>query len=178
MKRVFAAAAVLLIAATSVAQAQEKASAANASATGMTALLGMVKGNILKAAEQVPEEKYSYQPTKEVRTLGALLAHIADAQTFFCSQLTASPKDYSDATEKGAKTKAEIVAALTKSFEACDAAYGAVTDANLSKPLTIFGNKTNVAGAMTFNTAHDWEHYGNIVTYMRMLGMVPPSSQR
>lgn len=178
MKRVIAAAAVLLVGSSSVALAQEKASAANASAASMTVLYHMVKGNILKAAEQVPEEKYSYQPTKEVRTFGALVAHIADANNFFCSQLTAAPKQYSDATEKGVTAKAELVAALSKSFAACDAAYGAVADADLVKPLTVFGNKTNFAGTMTFNTSHNWEHYGNIVTYMRLLGMVPPSSQQ
>lgn len=176
MRRVLAAAVILVVGFASTALAQEKASA-SAAVAGLTGPLVMVKGNIIKAAEQVPEDKWSFQPTKEVRTLGAIFAHIADANTFFCSLITSQPKQYSDATEKNAKTKAEIIAALNKSFADCEAAYGAVTDADLAKPVNIFGNPTNWAGGMTMNTAHDWEHYGNIVTYMRMLNMVPPSSQ-
>lgn len=177
MKLVAAAAALLLVGA-SVAQAQDKASGANASVAGITGVYDLGKNFILKAAEQVPEEKFAFQPTKDVRTLGALFAHIADAQTFFCSQFSAAPKEYSDKVEKTAKTKAEIVAALKASFTACDAAYKSVTDAALTKPLTIFGMPMNFAGALTLNASHDWEHYGNIVTYMRLIGMVPPSSQQ
>lgn len=177
MKRIATAAAIVLVAA-SAAQAQEKASPANASVMGMTAIYSMGKANILKAAEQIPEDKYSFQPTKDVRTVGALFAHIADAQNFFCDQLSGTPKQYSDAVEKTAKTKAELVAALKASFAACDAAYGSVTDAKLSTPVTIFGNPANFAAVLTMNASHDWEHYGNIVTYMRILGMTPPSSQQ
>ena len=177
MKRIAAAFAVLLIAGASQAQAQEKASGA-ASTNGIAAVFHMAHGNIVKAAEQIPEDKFSFQPTKEVRTIGALFAHIADANNFFCSQVTGSPKNYADTVEKTAKTKADIVAALKASYSACGAAYGGVTDADLTKALKIFGNDTNVAGALAFNTAHNWEHYGNIVTYMLMNGMVPPSSQQ
>ena len=166
----------LLLASTS-AFAQEKASTANGSVQGITAVYNIAKANILKAAEQVPEDKYGFQPTKDVRTMGALFAHIADAQNFFCSQVSASPNQYSDAVEKTAKSKAELVAALKASFAKCDAAYAALTDADLTKPLNIFGNEANYAGALTLNASHDWEHYGNIVTYMRINGMVPPSSQ-
>ena len=178
MKRVVAAAALFLIAGTSVAQAQDKASGANASAQGIAAIYNAAKVNILKAAEQIPEAGYAYQPTKEVRTTGALFAHIADAQTFFCSQFGGSPKQYAATVEKNAKTKAEVIAGLKASFDACDAAYAAVTDADLTKPLNIFGNDLNYAAALTMNASHNWEHYGNIVTYMRINGMVPPSSQQ
>jgi uncharacterized damage-inducible protein DinB len=178
MKRVAAVFAVLLVAGTSIAQAQQKASGSAVSTAGITGVFHMAHANIVKAAEQIPEDKFSFQPTKDVRTLGAIFAHVADANTFFCSQVTGTPKEYSDKVEKTAKTKAEIVAALKASYDACGAAYGAVTDADLTKGLKIFGNDMNVAGAMTMNTSHNWEHYGNIVTYMRLNGMVPPSSQQ
>lgn len=177
MKRAAAVFAVLAVTGSSVALAQEK-SAGKAQMNALAAIFHMAHGNLVKAAEQIPEDKYSFQPTKEVRTIGALFAHVADANNFFCSQVTGTPKQYADAIEKSAKTKAEIVAALKASYDACGAAYGAVSDADLGKPLTIFGNATNYAGAVSFNTAHNWEHYGNIVTYMRMNGMVPPSSQQ
>ena len=176
MKRIAAACAVLLVAGASVAQAQEKASTASASTTGITNLFHMAHGNIVKAAEQIPEDKYAFQPTKEVRSLGALFAHIADANFMFCSMVGGTPATGS--VEKTAKTKAEIVAALKASYDACGAAYGKITDADLQKPLKIFGRDSNFAGALTFNTSHNWEHYGNIVTYMRLNGLVPPSSQQ
>lgn len=176
--RVIAAAALMLVATSSSAYAQEKASAANASVMGITAIYSQAKAYLVAAAEQIPEDKYSYQPTKDVRSVGALIAHIADAQNFFCTQVTASPAKYADKVEKNAKTKAELVAALKASFAACDAAYAGVTDAQLATPVNIFGRPGNYAAVLTLNSSHDWEHYGNIVTYMRMLGMTPPSSQQ
>ncbi len=178
MKRIAAAVAILSVCGVSAAQAQDKASSSRAGTEGISAIYSMAKTFVVKAAEQIPEDKYSYQPTKDVRTVRALFAHIADANTFFCSQVTAQPNQYADKTEKNAKTKAEIVAALNASFAACDAAYAGVSDADLGKPLTVFGQQRNVAAVLTMNAAHDMEHYGNIVTYMRTLGMVPPSSQQ
>ena len=175
MKRVAAVFAVLVAFGASAAEAQEKASG-SASTMGITNLFHMAHANIVKAAEQIPEDKYAFQPTKEVRTLGALFAHIADANFMFCSMVGGTPGTAS--AEKTAKTKAEIVAALKASYDACGAAYGKVTDADLAKPVKIFGQDSNYAGALTFNTSHNWEHYGNIVTYMRLNGMVPPSSQQ
>lgn len=180
MKRIIAAAAVLIVSTASMAQAQEKASAnsARAATQGIAALFDQTKSFLIATADQIPEDKYSFQPTKEVRTVGAMLAHIADANNFFCSQLTSAPKQYSDAVEKSAKTKAELVTALKASFATCDIAYASVTDADLARPITIFGQPRNVAGVLAMNAAHDMEHYGNLVTYMRILGMTPPSSQR
>ena len=178
MKRTILLSALMLAGAASLAHAQEKASSARVVADGITGIYAQTKMFVVKAAEQIPEDKYGYQPTKDVRTIGALFAHIADANNFFCSQVGASPKQYSDAVEKTAKTKAELLTALKASFATCDAAYGAATDADLSRSITIFGRPTNIAGALTMNAAHDMEHYGNLVTYMRMIGMTPPSSQQ
>jgi uncharacterized damage-inducible protein DinB len=178
MKRIAVAAAMLVMTTASIAHAQNKASSANAAAQGITAIYDQTKGFLVAAAEQIPEDKYAFQPTKDVRTVGALFAHIADANNFFCGQISGQGKQYSDAVEKTAKTKAELVTALKASFAACDAAYGAVTDAELARPMTIFGMQRNLAGVLAMNAAHDMEHYGNLVTYMRIIGMTPPSSQR
>jgi uncharacterized damage-inducible protein DinB len=179
MKRSFTVAAAMLIASATSALAQQtdhKASTAAVAANGIAALYNMSKANIVAAADQMPEDKYAFQATKDVRSFGQLIGHIADAQNFFCAQIAGAPKQYAATAEKLA-TKAELVGALKASFATCDAAIAAVTDAELVKPLTIFGNQSNVAGAMTFVTSHNWEHYGNIVTYMRLNSMVPPSSQ-
>ncbi len=175
MRTLLLATGLLLVA--SAAQAQQKASGANAAATGIQNIYGTAKEYILKAAEQVPEAKYSFQATKDVRTFGQILGHIVDAQNNICSSATAAPKPYSTATEKTVTTKAGLIAALKTSFAACDAAYAATSDAALSRMATLFGQPATVSQVLTMNAAHDFEHYGNLVTYMRLMGMVPPSSQ-
>ena len=180
MKYPTAVAALFVLASAGGLQAQapqaEKASAARPAAMGMSQIFGLAKANVLKSADQMPEEKYSFQATKEVRTFGQLLGHIADANNFFCATIAGTPKQYEVVVEK-LSTKADLTAALKKSFDACDAALAGVTDADLARPVDIFGNKANVAAAITLLSSHGWEHYGNIVTYMRLNGMTPPSSQ-
>jgi uncharacterized damage-inducible protein DinB len=170
----------LLILAATVSAQEQKASGggtANPATAGITRMYSEVKANILKTAEQVPADKYSYQPTPQVRTLGQILAHIADAQNNVCAAAVGDVKRYADTVEKTATTKAAITTALKASFDACDAAYAKTTDAALARNTTVFGSPASIAYALTLNASHDWEHYGNLVTYMRMLGMVPPSSQ-
>jgi hypothetical protein len=73
-------------------------------------------------------------------------------------------------------TKAEIQKALAASFSECDHAFQMITAANANEGITLFGMAHTRIGGMAFNTAHNFEHYGNIVTYMRINGLVPPSS--
>jgi len=135
----------------------------------------VVKGYITKAAAQVPEATYKYQPTKEVRTMGQLFGHIANANGMICGTASGMKPASSGDAEKLA-TKAEIEKALAASFAACDHAFTMITTANANEPVKLFGMAHTRIGAMAFNTAHDFEHYGNIVTYMRINKMVPPSS--
>ena len=135
----------------------------------------MVKGYVTKAAAQVPEDKYKYQPTKEVRTMGQLFGHIANASVLICNTASGMKTSGGGDAEKLA-TKAEIQKALADAFSACDHAFGMVTSANANETVTLFGQTHSRIGAMAFNNAHNFEHYGNIVTYMRINGMVPPSS--
>src|SRR5688572_25189488 len=91
-------------------QPQEKSSGADPAVAGLQRMYSMVKGYIGKAAEQVPEEKYSFQPTKDVRTFGQIIAHIVDAQTTVCSAAKGKEQPYSDATEKTVTGKAALIA--------------------------------------------------------------------
>ena len=134
----------------------------------------MVKGYITKAAAQVPEDKYKYQPTKEVRTMGQLFGHIADANGMICAT-AAGMKPPAGGAEKLA-TKAEIQKAVADGFAVCDKALASITAANANETVNLFGMTHSRIGAMAFNSAHLFEHYGNVVTYMRINGMVPPSS--
>ena len=177
MKRSTAIAALLVLAGTATAQAQEKASSMRMTTEGMSSIYNIAKGYILKTAEQVPQDKYAFQATKEVRTIGQLLGHIADSQHMFCSVAEGKAAPPENAGSEKITDKAALIAALKASFDHCDAVMAKLTDADLAKPVTLFGQKMNVAAVVTLNAAHDMEHYGNLVTYMRMNGMVPPSSQ-
>lgn len=136
---------------------------------------GVSKNDVMGSVDKIPDDLWSFQPTQEVRTVGQLFAHIADGQYEFCGVATEG-KPVSKGIEKTAKTKAEIVAALKQAFAYCDAAYADMTDAKAAEPVTFFGMHITRLAAMDFNTAHNMEHYGNLVTYMRLKGIVPPSS--
>jgi uncharacterized damage-inducible protein DinB len=138
------------------------------------AVYGISKNDVMGSVDKIPDDLWSFQPTKEVRTVAQLFAHIADGQYEFCS--AAAGKPVSRDVEKNAKTKAEIVAALKEAFAYCDAVYGGLTDAKAAELVNFGGMRITRLGAMDFNTAHNMEHYGNLVTYMRLNGIVPPSS--
>jgi uncharacterized damage-inducible protein DinB len=134
------------------------------------------KSDVLRSADKIPDNLWSFRPTPEVRTVAQLFGHIADGQYEFCG-LVAEGKSVSKNIEQTKKTKAEIVAALNDAFAYCDAAYDKLTDANAVEMVPFMGMRITKLGAMDFNTAHTMEHYGNLVTYMRINHIVPPSSE-
>jgi uncharacterized damage-inducible protein DinB len=138
-------------------------------------LFFVAKGDVLKSMDKIPDNLWSFQPTPEVRTVGQLFAHIADGQYEFCSSAQGTPVD--KGIEKTAKTKAEISAAVKEAFAYCDAAFAKMTDASAAETVSFFGHQLTRLSIMDFNTAHTMEHYGNLVTYMRLKGIVPPSSE-
>ena len=150
--------------------------AAGAQTASIRGTYDLAKGWLLKAAEQVPEEHYAFKPTADVRSLGALFAHIADAQFGICGAASGEKPPMSG-VEKTRTTKAELRDALAASFAFCDKAFDSMTDARAAETVKFFlpGSHTRL-GILAFNNAHDFEHYGNLVTYMRMKGLVPPSS--
>jgi uncharacterized damage-inducible protein DinB len=138
----------------------------------------IVMGYVTAAADQVPDSSYSYRPVPTVRTFGQVIAHIAGSQDMFCAQALGANVNDPDVIERSTTGKAALVAALKASIEHCQKAY-AMTDADAMKqPVKMFAGERTALWALLYNTVHDDEHYGNVVTYMRMLGMVPPSSQR
>lgn len=133
---------------------------------------------VMRALEQVPDSLLSFKPTPTVRSLGQLFGHIADGEHLFCSlALGDPPPNPFDVVEKTKQTKAELRQALEESKAHCDRAY-AQTDSAAHIPAEFFGQKQNRLFLLNMNGAHDYEHYGNIVTYMRLKGLTPPSSQR
>jgi hypothetical protein len=137
-----------------------------------------IKGNITKAAAQFPEDKFTWQPTPLVRSWARLVAHIVDDNNGACSPLLGQQRpprlDTEDSANSAANkmTKADLEKALGDSFALCDKAFAAVTDANMMERN---GNRSKI-GTLIYNTSHINEHYGNIVTYMRLNNLVPPST--
>jgi uncharacterized damage-inducible protein DinB len=140
-----------------------------------------IQGYITKAADQFPEDKLTWQPTPAVRSWARLIAHVADDNNGACATLAGEATrptrlDTEDTQDSAANkmTKADLQKALAESFARCEKAFAAVTDANMMERN---GNRSKI-GTLIYDTAHINEHYGNIVTYMRLNNMVPPSSQR
>jgi len=138
---------------------------------------GMAKGVIVRSAEKVPAEDYAFKATDEVRSFGQLVGHVADASYFFCSSAIGEKSPQTGSVEKTKTAKADLVQALKDAFAYCDKAYDGMTDAAGSQTVKFFGKQTPKLGVLTFNNMHDYEHYGNMVTYMRLKKIVPPSSE-
>jgi hypothetical protein len=133
------------------------------------------KNNLIKAAEKMPEEAYSFKPTPEMQSFGERIAHIAN-QIGTCSAMTGERKP-SAATGKTAK--ADLVAALKTSFDACDAAWESMNDKTAMEMVAGRGGaqRSKLSGLIG-NTTHNTEMYGYISVYMRLKGVVPPTSDR
>ena len=137
------------------------------------------KTNIRKSADVMPEAKYGFKPVDTVRSFGAILAHVAGAGYEFCAAAKNEKTPYAeDAFEKSAKTKAEIVKALDGAIAYCDDIYKTLDDAKAAQMVAgAFGGPQGARAAnLIGNTNHFNEHYGNLVTYLRINGLVPPSS--
>jgi uncharacterized damage-inducible protein DinB len=140
----------------------------------LTTTLSIFRSNmqdkIMKAADAMPESKYSYRPTKEVRSFAEILIHAGDISYILCSNVKGEATPGATAA-KG--TKAEIKAYLKGAFEYCDGVYSGFTDTHLNDPANFFGFKTNKMFILTQVGNHDALHYGNLVTYMRINGLEP-----
>lgn len=152
------------------------AAAQNPISDGERFLYNLVKGNIVKTAEKVPEDLYSFKPAPEVKTMAQMLGHVADANYMFCAAVLGE-KSPSPGVEKTMSTKAQIVPAVKAAFAYCDKAYEQMTDAEGVKMIKFFNREMAKATVLGFNSLHTMEHYGNLVTYMRIKGIVPPSSE-
>jgi len=135
-----------------------------------------VSNYITKAAEQVSDSGYAYRPTASVRTFGQLIGHLAGVQDLMCGAVLGEKTNAEDSVEKGITTKAGLVTAIKASNEKCKKAYQ-IGESDANKTVKLFGVERSGLYWLMSNMAHDNLHYGNIVTYMRMMNMVPPSSQ-
>ena len=167
------------------AQVSVSAQSANPLTSGARLHYGIVKDSVTRAAAKMPEEFYAFRPTPEVRSFAQLVGHLADANYRLCSVLAGQDPPRDAGIEKSTKTKTDLVKSLADSFAYCDQRYAEMTDA-AGAPLVKFdaggeGSRVPIQmprfTVLAFHVGHAFEHYGNIVTYMRLKGIVPPSSE-
>jgi len=168
---------VALGSASALAQQAPAASApppANPMSTELKQMYAGVKNNLIKMAEKMPEENYSFKATPDVRTFGQLVGHVADSQARTCSTINGEAKSLN----ASAKTsKADLVAALKESFAMCDKAFDALTDTKAGELVTMGQRQRSKLGALAGTVSHSNEEYGYMSVYMRLKGIVPPSSE-
>jgi hypothetical protein len=142
--------------------------------TEMKASYNAIKNNLIKAAEKMPEENYAFKPVDSIRTFGALIGHIA-GQYRTCGAVKGEQKTID--TNKTAK--ADLVAALKASFDACDAAWDALNDTTAFETVAGRGGQRSKLGMLIGSTiVHNNEEYGYLAVYLRLKNVVPPSSER
>ena len=132
-----------------------------------------IRDNLQKTAEAMPEDNYSFKPTPDIRSFGELIAHVADAQAGICGAATGQRKPVNAASKK---SKADLAAALKESSANCDAAFDSLTEANSGEQVSMGQLKASKLGVLEYNTGHDNEEYGYLAVYMRLKGIVPPTS--
>jgi uncharacterized damage-inducible protein DinB len=155
----------------------EQASPANPFSTFNKFTYARVKTILVSSAEKMPEENYNFKPTEAVRSYGQIVGHVADAQYMFCS-LALGESNPDHKIEQTKTTKADLVAALKEAVAYCDKAYDGMTDASGAQMVKLFGMDMPKFGVLNINNMHDMEHYGNLVTYMRLKNIVPPTSEQ
>jgi uncharacterized damage-inducible protein DinB len=140
--------------------------------------------NIGKSAEKVPEELYSLRPGPqvEVRTFGQILGHLATFNYLWCSQAKGEKNPAQGSDYEKLTSKALLLRALSDAFTYCDGAYAALTDGSGLEIITVTqesGRQAQVPrmSLLVLNYGHNNDHYGNMVTYMRIKSIVPASSE-
>jgi hypothetical protein len=141
---------------------------------------GSIKTNLTKLADKMPADKYSYRPTPEAETFARRIAHIAEANMSVCTGLDGERKSLGAASKT---SKAELVTALKQSFDACDRVFDGLTDvtavervsSRLGGPFPPDPTRSRLATLYNL-VRHSNEMYGYMAVYLRLNGVVPPTS--
>ena len=150
----------------------------------INAILDIGSREFIGAADAMPEDKYSFAPTngefKGVRTFAQEVKHVAAVNYIFGAAILGEKPPVDVGSENGpdsVKTKAEIMQFLKDSFAYLHKAVASVTGNNELDPVDLFGMKLTRVGVASFSTAHPFDHYGQMVEYLRANGIVPPASR-
>ena len=159
---------------------------ANPYTSGAREQFDLIQGLIRRAAEKAGEDIYGFKPTPEVRSFGAMVGHAADGNNLLCGlaagkiEMGAVMKNIEAVRVHEKKTaKADLIAGLDESVAYCRSVFDSLTDVSGTATVQWFSPKPlPKLLVLTQATSHAWEHYGNLVTYLRLKGIVPPSSER
>lgn len=154
------------------------AAPANPITTSEKGLYSFISNAVVGAAQKMPEENYTFKPTPEVRSFGQLVGHVADANFMFCSQAVGEANPSKGSIEKTKTSKADLIAGLKDAVAYCNTAFETMTDAKGAEVIQMFSFHLAKLTVLSLNTAHTDEHYGNMVTYLRLKGIVPPTSEQ
>jgi hypothetical protein len=158
-----------------------QAQTANPLSSELRLMYTTIKTNLLKMAEKMPDENYTFKPVPEIETFGRRVAHIADANYRTCAGLNGERKTLGAAAKTA---KADLVAALKESFATCDGVFDSLTDATavemvngiIGSPPTPPGQTRTRLSTMWNVVRHSNELYGYMAVYLRLNGVVPPTS--
>lgn len=157
---------------------------AKTSGDAINAVLSIAQAEFVGAADAMPEDKYSFAPTtgefKGVRTFAQQVKHVAAVNYVFGSTILNEKPPVDVGDENGpdsVKSKAEIMKFLKDSFAYLEKAVTSINDKNALDPVDLFGMKLTRLSVGTFSTAHPFDHYGQMVEYLRMNGIIPPASR-
>lgn len=176
MKRVLFAAAAVWFAA-GACGAQGPAAAPSGPAAEVQVTYTRLKANVIKAAEKMPDADYQFKPVTDIRTYARIVNHVTEAQQHVCTVMNGTAFDPKSVPSDTAD-KATIVAALKASFDECDKAYGALTDANVVEMVSQGPRKRSRIGMAWGNVSHDNEQYAELSTYLRLKNIVPPTAEK
>ena len=141
---------------------------------------------IADAAKKMPEDYFNLRPgpQMEVRTFGQIIGHVVNFNYVMCSAAKGEKNPEQGIDYEKVTTKADLLKALDDVFAYCDAVYGSLTETSAMETVPPppgpwpWNRGATRASRLAFNCMHNEEHYGNLVTYMRMKSIVPPSSER
>lgn len=140
--------------------------------------LGRSERDIVASAEEMPAAKYSYKPTKQQRTFGQIIAHVANSNNFFCSRISGMAAPTAKVPD-GSASKAALVAAVKASYAYCTKALAGTTEAQLGGMVKYFGGRDVSRATVAVGAAQDWaDHYAQLAMYLRLNGMLPPTARR
>jgi uncharacterized damage-inducible protein DinB len=131
---------------------------------------------VTNMAEFIPEDKYDFKPTPEVRSFREQLSHLVGENYMFASMAAGEPNPMPGDKVKALQTKADIVKALRESYEYGDKVWAGMSEAKALESIKLMGADSTRLRALLFQIVDNMDHYGNLVVYVRLNGMVPPRS--
>ena len=151
-------------------------------ATSVNNMHMTIRRNLIEAAEAMPPADYAFKPTPQVRSFAELLGHVAVANFYFCAMAKGEAPPSTVNYERTVTDKPGLVKALGDALNYCDGVYKETTDGNANQQVKIQGpggaGQSTRAQVLMFNTTHNNEHYGNVVVYLRLKNITPPSTAR